>query len=90
MITLNICRGSNILQILPYVSDHRPITSFAARLLNKLVGERDWSAQEISHILLKIPQQKSTRQCMVLDCRPDSAQDATSSLMMMKQEKTWW
>ncbi|OAQ58434.1 ATP-dependent DNA helicase PIF1 [Pochonia chlamydosporia 170] len=62
-------------QILPYVSDHRPITSFAARLLNKLVGERDWSAQEISHILLKIPQQKSTRQCMVLDCRPDQAQD---------------
>jgi hypothetical protein len=62
-------------QILPYVSDRRPITSFAARLLNKLVGERDWSAQEISHILLKIPQQKSTRQCMVLDCRPDQAQD---------------
>jgi hypothetical protein len=57
------------------VSDRRPITSFAARLLNKLVGERDWSAQEISHILLKIPQQKSTRQCMVLDCRPDQAQD---------------
>jgi ATP-dependent DNA helicase PIF1 len=57
------------------VSDRRPITSFAARLLNKLVGERDWSAQEISHVLLKIPQQKSTRQCMVLDCRPDQAQD---------------
>ncbi|KAK8912380.1 ATP-dependent DNA helicase pfh1 [Metarhizium anisopliae] len=62
-------------QILPYVSDRRPIASFAARLLNKLIGERDWSAQEISHILLKIPQQKSTRQCMVLDCRPDQAQD---------------
>jgi hypothetical protein len=44
-------------------------------LLNKLVGERDWSAQEISHILLKIPQQKFTRQCMVLDCGPDQAQD---------------
>lgn len=25
--------------------------------------------------MLKIPQQKSTRQCMVLDCRPDQAQD---------------
>ena len=44
-------------------------------MLNKLVGERDWSAQEISHILLKIPQQKSTRQCIVLDCRPEQAQD---------------
>ncbi|KID59396.1 ATP-dependent DNA helicase PIF1, partial [Metarhizium hybridum] len=53
----------------------RPIASLAARLLNKLIGERDWSAQEISHILLKIPQQKSTSQCMVLDCRPDQAQD---------------
>ncbi|KAF5133825.1 hypothetical protein E5D57_004452 [Metarhizium anisopliae] len=62
-------------QVLPYVSDRRPIASLAARLLNKLIGERDWSAQEISHILLKIPQQKSTRQCMVLDCRPDQAQD---------------
>ncbi|KAF5128325.1 hypothetical protein E5D57_009261 [Metarhizium anisopliae] len=62
-------------QILPYVSDCRPIASFAARLLNKLIGERDWSAQEISHILLKIPQQKSTRQCVVLDCRPDQVQD---------------
>ena len=27
--------------ILLYISDYRPITSFAARLLNKLIRERD-------------------------------------------------
>jgi serine/threonine protein kinase len=62
-------------QILPQVADRRPLVSFISKMLNKLVGERDWSAQEVSHILLKIPQQQSTRQYSVLDCRPELGHD---------------
>jgi ATP-dependent DNA helicase PIF1 len=39
-------------QILPYLNDRAPLLSFVSKMLNKLIGERDWSAQEVSHILL--------------------------------------
>src|ERR1700736_4248264 len=44
-------------------------------MLNKLVGERDWSAQEVSHILLELPVQESSRAAITLDCRPEQSQD---------------
>jgi hypothetical protein len=44
-------------------------------MLNKLVGERDWSAQEVSHILLQLPVQESSRAVITLDCRPEQSQD---------------
>lgn len=31
-------------QILPYINDRSPLLSFTSRMLNKLIGERDWSA----------------------------------------------
>jgi hypothetical protein len=62
-------------QVLPYVNDRAPLLSFVSKLFNKLVGERDWSAQEVSHLLLQLPQQDSTRQVATLDCRPDEDQD---------------
>ena len=43
-------------------------------MLNKLIGERDWSAQEVSHILLQLPVQKSSRMLVSLDCRPEEVQ----------------
>ena len=43
-------------------------------MLNKLIGERDWSAQEVSHILLQLPVQKSSRMLVNLDCRPEEVQ----------------
>jgi hypothetical protein len=43
-------------------------------MLNKLIGERDWSAQEVSHILLQLPVQKSSRMLVSLDCRPEDVQ----------------
>jgi hypothetical protein len=46
-----------------------------SRLLNKLIGERDWSAQEVSHILLGLPAQDSSRQVVTLDCRPEEVQN---------------
>jgi ATP-dependent DNA helicase PIF1 len=56
-------------QILPYTNDRAPLLSFVSKMLNKLVGERDWSAQEVSHILLELPVQESSRAAITLDCR---------------------
>ena len=61
-------------QILPYINDRAPLLSFVSRMLNKLIVERDWSAQEVSHILLQLPLQDSTRQVVNLDCRPENDQ----------------
>src|SRR4030081_2380865 len=44
-------------------------------MLNKLIGERDWSAQEVSHLLLQIPVQDSSRGVVSLDYRPEESQD---------------
>ncbi|RYC76974.1 hypothetical protein BFJ63_vAg20151, partial [Fusarium oxysporum f. sp. narcissi] len=57
-------------QILPYVSHQNPLLSFASRLMNKLLGERDFSGQEICHILLNCELQESTRVIRAVDCRP--------------------
>jgi len=46
-----------------------------SKLLNKLIGERDWSAQEVSHILLGLPAQDSSRHVVTLDCRPEEVQN---------------
>jgi hypothetical protein len=61
-------------QVLPYIHDQAPLLSFVSKMLNKLIGERDWSAQEVSHILLQLPVQKSSRALVSLDCRPDDLQ----------------
>jgi ATP-dependent DNA helicase PIF1 len=61
-------------QVLPYVNDQAPLLSFVSKMLNKLIGERDWSAQEVSHILLQLPVQKSSRMLVSLDCRPEEVQ----------------
>jgi hypothetical protein len=60
--------------VLPYISDQAPILSFVSKMLNKLIGERDWSAQEVSHILLQLPVQHCSREVVNLDCRPEEAQ----------------
>ena len=61
-------------QILPCIHDRAPLLSFVSKMLNKLIGERDWSAQEVSHILLQLPVQKSSRMLVSLDCRPEEVQ----------------
>jgi hypothetical protein len=44
-------------------------------MLNKLIRERDWLAQEVSYLLLQILVQDSSRGVVNLDCRPKEAQD---------------
>src|ERR1700722_14306750 len=61
-------------QILPCIHDQAPLLSFVSKMLNKLIGERDWSAQEVSHILLQLPVQKSSRMLVSLNCRPEDVQ----------------
>ncbi|KJZ70268.1 hypothetical protein HIM_10349 [Hirsutella minnesotensis 3608] len=57
-------------QILPYVSHQNPLLSFASRLMNKLLAERDFSGQEICHVLLNCELQEGTRVVRAVDCRP--------------------
>ncbi|KAM4067942.1 ATP-dependent DNA helicase PIF1 [Hirsutella rhossiliensis] len=47
--------------ILPRVNARQGLVSFVAKFMNKLTAERDWSAMEISHLLLSLPLQQSTR-----------------------------
>jgi ATP-dependent DNA helicase PIF1 len=61
-------------QVLPHINDQAPLLSFVSRMLNKLIRERDWSAQEVSHLLLQLPVQKSSGALVSLDCRPDDIQ----------------
>src|ERR1700722_9574191 len=61
-------------QVLPYINDQAPLLSFVSKMLNKLIGERDWSAQEVSYILLQLPVQKSSWMLVNLDCRLEEVQ----------------
>jgi ATP-dependent DNA helicase PIF1 len=56
------------------MNNKAPLLLFVSRMLNKLIRERDWSAQEVSHILLQLPVQQSSRALVHLDCRPEEAQ----------------
>jgi hypothetical protein len=55
--------------VLPHVSDRNPVPSFVSKVINKLIGERDYSAQEICHVLLGPPIQEDSR--VVFFCEID-------------------
>ena len=61
-------------QILPYVNSQAPLLSFVSKMLNKVIAERDWLAQKISHILLQLPVKGSSRAVVGLDCCSEDAQ----------------
>ena len=64
-------------QVLPCINDRAPLHClqlFVSRMLNKLIGERDWSVQEVSQILLQLLVQKSSWMVVSLDCRPEEVQ----------------
>ena len=60
--------------ILPHLNTTSPMLSLVSKMMNKLVGERDWSAQEVCHLLLNLPLQKGSRQVISLDCRVKAQQ----------------
>ncbi|KAM4056434.1 PIF1-like helicase [Hirsutella rhossiliensis] len=47
--------------LMPRVKDHNPLISFTSKLLNQLVSERDYSKQEVCHLLLGLPLQEAFR-----------------------------
>jgi hypothetical protein len=57
-------------QCLPHVNSNKPLFSLVSKLMNKLVSERDWSAQEVCHLLLNLPLINQSRTVITVDCRP--------------------
>src|SRR5204862_6927835 len=41
--------------VVPLANDSYALASIVNKFLNKLVGEQDWSAQEVCHLLLDLP-----------------------------------
>jgi hypothetical protein len=60
---------STYAEILPHVSDRNPMLSFVSKMMNRLIGERDYSAQEVCHLLLGLPLQEDSRVVGSVDCR---------------------
>jgi len=67
-------------RLLPSLNVSKPLMSWAQKTLNRLVGERDWSAQEVCHLLLNLPLSNGTRVVQFVDCRPESIQSASYQL----------
>jgi len=57
--------------LLPFVNETRPIQSFVTKIMNKLIGDRDYSAQEVCHLLLDLPLCESSRTVVNVDMRPE-------------------
>jgi len=62
--------------VLPYINSEKPLLSLVSKTMNKLIGERDWSSQEVFHILFNIPLQIGSREVITLDCRPNQDNQA--------------
>ena len=56
--------------ILPHISSKNPMGSLVIKFMNKLIGERDISAQEACHLLLQLNLTSSSRSVGSMDVRP--------------------
>src|SRR3981081_2253156 len=54
-------------QIFALIPCQAPLLSVVSKMLNRLIGERDWSAQEVSHILLQLLVQTASQMLLTLD-----------------------
>ncbi len=54
--------------LFPHIFYRTPFISFVSHLINKLVSERDWTAQEVYHHLLNLPLVKGSRVVLDVDC----------------------
>ncbi|KAF4952453.1 hypothetical protein FSARC_12625 [Fusarium sarcochroum] len=54
--------------ILPRVNSSRGVVGFVAKFMNRLIAERDWSAQEVQHLLLNLDLTQGTRVVLTVDC----------------------
>ncbi|EFZ03816.2 reverse transcriptase [Metarhizium robertsii ARSEF 23] len=77
-------------QVLPHTAHLQPLLSFSSRLMNKLIAERDYSAQEISHLLLNVSLQEGTRMVVSVDCHPFRRFPIFCSTFLCKKARGWW
>lgn len=74
--------------MLEYTKDKfNPLLTLVFKTMNRLVGERDYSSQDVMHQLLEIPLQQDSREVLSLDCRsttyrhPPTSQASSSQLL---------
>jgi hypothetical protein len=60
--------------VIPFVNEARPFQSMVTKLMNKLISERDYAAQEVCHLLLSLPLKQSSWTPIHVDMRPLAAQ----------------
>lgn len=60
--------------LLRIVSNDRPFQSLVTKLMNQLLGEHDWSGQEVCHYILDLPLINSSRVVLSVDMRHGSQQ----------------
>ena len=58
-----------ISELIPKVNNSCPMVSLVAKMMNKLIAERDWPAMEVSHPLLDLPLTESSHVIQSVDCR---------------------
>ena len=63
-------------EVLPHLNCAKPLLSLVSKTMNKLIGECDWSAQEVCHLLLNIPPQSGSCTVITLDCLPPGGSTA--------------
>lgn len=61
-------------ECLPYVNSGNPLLSLQIRMINKLIGERDWSQHEVLHHLLGLHLKECSRAIIPVDMRPEDQQ----------------
>ena len=61
-------------KVLQTANPSNALLSAVRKLMNQLIGERDWSAQEICHLLLELPLQQGSRFSLSIDVRPEQQQ----------------
>lgn len=62
-------------KLLPSVNASMPLLSAVRKMMNQLIGERDWSAQEVCHLLLNMPLQQGSCSVITVDVRPEDSQN---------------
>ena len=80
--------GTKILDRLP---TNNPLLTWITRLYNRMISERDWSAQEVCHLLLDQHLREGSRTVADLNIRPNHEQRTKLQLdnSNAKVEDTW-
>lgn len=65
--------------LLTHLDSQHPLRSAVTKLLDRLISERDWAAQEVLHMLLDLPLQQGSREVIHVDCCRNKQQDSILS-----------